>query len=134
MKTALLECPTPSVDEHVRPCITSMACWWREIRELEVLLGYENASLQARDVWDELLAAEIPAPREALYGELRECVKSWQRISRGQGILYPPLLDRFVWVAMAEQLALPQYAPLAAFRLRQRLCGMRKHIVTSKSA
>lgn len=128
MGTALLECEELWEEQHVRPCVTSLACWWREIRELEELLGYDRSSLQARDAWDELLAAEIPAPREALYVELRDCVNTWQRITRGQGIVCSSLLERLVWVANAEGLALPQYAVLAAFRLRQRLCGMRREI------
>jgi len=123
MATALLECPEPFEEEHSRPCVSSLACWWREIRELEELLGYGRSSLAARDVWDELLTAEILFPREALYVELRDCVRTWQRVSRGQGIVCPSLLDRLVWMATAEGLSLPGYAVLAAFRLRQRLCG-----------
>jgi hypothetical protein len=134
MKTALLECPESWEQEHARPCITSLACWWREIRELEELLGYARSSLAARDVWDELLAAEILFPREALYVELRDCVRTWQRVSRGQGIVCPSLLERFVWVGTAEELPLPQYAVLVAFRLRQRLCGMRREISGSLGA
>jgi len=128
MATAPLECEELWEEEHVRPCVSSLACWWREIRELEELLGYERSSLQARDAWDELLAAEILAPREALYVELRDCVNTWRRISRGQGMVYPSLLERLVWTSLGDRLPLPQYGVLAAFRLRQRLCGMLRDI------
>jgi len=122
MPTALLECPPEEGESlHIRPCVTSLACWWKEIRELEELLAYERSSLQARDAWDDLLASEIPAPREALYVELRECVNTWRRNTQGKGIVHPSLLDYLVWVAAVENLSLPKFAVLAAFRLRQRL-------------
>ena len=122
MTTALLECPPDASENlHVRPCVSSLACWWKEIRELEEELGYQRSSLRARDAWDDLLAAEIPSPREALYVELRACVNTWRRITQGKGVVYPALLDHLVWVAAVENLSLPKFAVLAAFRLRQRL-------------
>lgn len=126
MGTAPLQCEELWEEQHVRPCVISLACWWREIRELEELLGYERSSLRARDAWDQLLAAEIPAPRDALYIELRDCVNTWRRISRGQATRYPSLLDRLVLVATEENLPLPELAVLAALRLRQQLIGLSK--------
>jgi hypothetical protein len=107
--------------EEVRPCVASLACWWREVQELEELLGYSRSSLAARAAWDELLAAEILIPHQALYVELRACVMVWERISAGQAIAFLSLLDRLVRVAIAEDLPLPRFGVLAAFRLRQRL-------------
>src|SRR2546423_603029 len=118
MTAAPLECIGCHGDDHVRPCIRSLACWWKEVRELEELLGYSRSSLRARDAWDELLAAEVPAPRTALYVELRACVEMWTRISRGQRAIYPSLLDRLILIAEGDDLLLPQYSVLAAFRLR----------------
>jgi len=112
--------------EEVRPCVASLACWWREVQELEELLGYGRSSTTARAAWDELLAAEIIIPHQALYVELRACVAVWERISTGQPVVFPSLLDRLVWVAVAEELPLPRFGVLAAFRLRQRLCGVRR--------
>lgn len=124
MGTAPLQCEELWEEQHVRPCVISLACWWREIRELEELLGYERSSLRARDAWDELLAAEILAPREALYIELRDCVNTWRQIARRRGIVYPSLLERLFAISELERLPLPQYGVLAAFRLRQQLCGL----------
>jgi|GEM_PF-2220572 len=109
--------------EEVRPCVASLACWWKEVQELEELLGYGRSSVPARAAWDELLASEILIPRQALYVELRACVRVWERISAGQPVIFPSLLDRLVWVAVAESLPLSRFGVLAAFRLRQRLCG-----------
>jgi len=115
--------------EEARPCVASLACWWREVQELEELLGYGRSSLAARAAWDEVLASEILMPHQALYVELRACVRVWERISAGQPLIYPSLLERLLWVAVAEELLLPEYGILAAFRLRQRLCGMRAKVV-----
>jgi len=43
--------------EEVRPCVASLACWWREVQALEELLGYGRSSIAARAAWDELLAS-----------------------------------------------------------------------------
>jgi len=107
--------------EEARPCVASLACWWKEVQELEELLGYSRSSIAARAAWDDLLAAEILIPHQALYVELRGCVRVWERISVGQSIIFPSLLDRLVCVAVAEELPLPRFGVLAAFRLRQRL-------------
>ena len=107
--------------EEVRPCVASIACWWREVRELEELLGYGRSYPASRAAWDDLLAAEILIPHQALYVELRACVRVWERISAGQPVVSPSILDRFVWVAVADDLPLPKLGVLAAFRLRQRL-------------
>ena len=112
--------------EEVRPCVASLACWWREVQELQELLGYSRSSLAARTAWDELLASEMLIPHQALYVELRACVRVWERISAGRPVVYPSLLDRLVWVAVAEELPLPRFGVLAAFRLRQSLCGMQR--------
>jgi hypothetical protein len=114
--------------DEVRPCVASLACWWKEVQELEGRLGYSRSSLAARAAWDELLASEILIPHQALYLELRTCVAVWARISAGQPIVIPSLLDRLAWVALADNLPLPQFGVLAAFRLRQRLCGVRRGI------
>jgi hypothetical protein len=112
--------------EEVRPCIASLGSWWREVQELEELLGYGRSYLASRIAWDDLLASEILNPHQALYVELRSCVAVWERISAGRQLLSPSLLDRFVWVAIAEDLPLPKYGSLAAFRLVQRLSCMRR--------
>ena len=125
MTAALLECEDYWEEEHGRPCVTSLACWWREIQELEALLGYRRSTLAACQAWDEILASEIPAPCEALYSELRACVRLWRRLSQGRRLVYPTLLDRLVSISIADRLALPQYGLLTAFRLRQSLCGIR---------
>jgi hypothetical protein len=125
MTAAPLECLDCQAGDHVRPCVRSLACWWREARELEHLLGYARSSLRARDAWDELLAAEVPSPRTALYVELRSCIETWTRLSDARRGVYPSLLNRLVEVATVDSLELPHYAVLAAFRLRQRLSGMR---------
>lgn len=127
MTAAPLECVDCGEADHVRPCVRSLACWWREVRELEELLGYSRSSLLARDAWDELLAVEVPAPQMALYVELRACVETWTRILLGQRAIRPTLLDQFVLIASTEGLNLPHYSVLAAFRLRQHLCGMRQN-------
>ena len=125
MTAAPLECLDCREGDHVRPCVRSLACWWREVRELEQLLGYARSSLHTRDAWDQLLASEVPAPQPALYIELRSCVEMWARLCRARRAVYPSLLNRLVEVAATEGLAMPAYATLAAFRLRQHLCGMR---------
>ena len=132
--TALLEQIENWEVEEVRPCIASLCCWWREVHELEESLGYVRSSLEARAAWDELLSSEILSPHKALYVELRMCVQLWRRISAGQPDLFPTLMDRLVWVAVAEDLPLPQFALLAAFRLRQRIIGMRASTALSQSA
>jgi hypothetical protein len=123
--TALLEQIENWEVEEVRPCIASLGCWWREVHELEESLGYLRSSLEARVAWDELLSSEILSPQKALYVELRACVQLWQRISAGQPDPFPSLMDRLVWVAVAEDLPLPRFGILTAFRLRQRLVGIR---------
>jgi len=122
--TALLEHIEEWKPEEIRPCVASLGCWWREVQELELALGYNRSSLAARTAWDDLLASEIVAPHEALYFELRECVRVWGRISAGQPVVFPSLLDRLVWVGVAECLPLPKFGVLVAFRLRQRLSGI----------
>lgn len=124
MTAALLNCENDWEGEHVRPCVTSLACWWKEIHELEILLGYDRSTLAACQAWDELLASEIPVPRPALYIELRACVRMWNRVSHGQRVVYPTLLDRLLETAVADDLPFPECSILAAFRLRQRLSGM----------
>ncbi len=84
MTAALLNCENDWEQEHVRPCVTSLACWWKEIRELEILLGYNRSTLAACQAWDEILASEIPSPCEALYAELRACVGLWHRLAKGR--------------------------------------------------
>jgi hypothetical protein len=121
MATAPLECEELRQQHHVRPCVISMACWWREIRELEKAMEYNRSSVAARDAWDELLASEILLPHEALYVELRGCVQAWRRITRHNPLLYPSLVDQLVQVSIFEQLDLTRYGILAAFRLRQRI-------------
>jgi len=123
--TALLQQIEKLEEDEVRPCIASLGCWWREVHELEESLGYLRSSPEARAAWDELLALEILSPHKALYVELRACVRLWRRISDGQPDLFPSLMDRLVWVAVAEDLPLPRFGLLAAFRLRQRIIGMR---------
>ena len=125
MTSAPLECADCRGAGHVRPCVRSLACWWKEVQELEKSLGYARSSLRARDAWDELIASEIPAPHPALYIELRGAVATWERITHGQRVVHPSLLDRFVMAADTDDLGLMEYSVLAAFRLRQRLCGMR---------
>lgn len=123
MIAAPLECPDCHAGNHVRPCVRSLACWWKEVRELEVLLGYERSSIRARDMWDELIASEVPAPQPALYIELRGAVQLWKRITATRRLVCPTLLDRFICVASREHLSLPNHALLTAFRLRQVLYG-----------
>jgi len=125
MRVAWLECDSYTDAAHARPCVQSLACWWSEVQELELLLDYNRSSLRARQVWDALLACELLTPQPALYVELRACAASWTRMTRGLSFVYPSLLDRFVQTADSESLPLPKYAVLAAFRLRQRLCGVR---------
>lgn len=124
MATALLNCVNDLEAEHVRPCVTSLACWWKEIRELEVLMDYNRSTLAACQAWDALLASEIPAPRPALYIELRACVQLWNQLSHERRPVFPTLLDRFYRAATADDLSVTEYGVLAAFRLRQHLCGL----------
>jgi hypothetical protein len=107
--------------EEVRPCVASLACWWREVQELEELLGYGRSYPASRAAWDDLLTSEILVPHQALYVELRACVRASERNSAGQPGGSPSLLDRLVWVSVAEDLSLATYGVLAAFRLRRRL-------------
>src|SRR3954469_9969134 len=98
MTAAPLECNDCQDSNHVRPCVRSLACWWREVRELEKLLGYARSSLYVRDAWDHLLACEVPSPQPALYVELRSCAETWTRLSQGHRGVFPSLLNRFVEV------------------------------------
>ena len=123
MIAAALECPDCEAGNHVRPCVKSLACWWKEVRELEVLLGYERSSIRAQEMWDELIASEVPAPQPALYIELRCVVQVWKRITASRRLVCPTLLDRFICVASSEHLSLPSHALLTAFRLHQILVG-----------
>jgi hypothetical protein len=127
MATAPLNCENDLEEEHVRPCVTSLACWWKEIRGLETSMGYSRSTLGACQAWDALLASEVPAPRPALYIELRACVQLWNQMSQEQRPVFPTLLDRFYWAATTEGLSMTEYAVLAAFRLRQHLCGVREN-------
>jgi|GEM_PF-5153815 len=127
MAVALLNCIDEWEEDHLRPCVTSLACWWREIGELEILLGYHGSTMAACQAWNEILASEILSPCEALYAELRACVGQWRRTDMEQEPVHPSLLDGLLWTAMADDLPLPKYALLAAFRLRQRLCEMRSN-------
>lgn len=125
---ALLERVEDLELDEVRPCVASLACWWREVQELEELLGYGRSYPASRAAWDDLLASEILIPHQALYVELRACVRVWEQISASKPDVYPSLLDRLVWVAVAEELPLARFGVLAAFRMRQRLCGVSRGI------
>ncbi len=125
MTTAPLHCQNALEDERARPCVTSLASWWKEVSELEGSMGYRCSTLAACQAWDQLLASEIPAPHVALYVELRACVKLWNQLSPERPHAYPTLLDRFYWAAIADGLSVTKYGVLAAFRLRQHLSGMR---------
>ena len=127
MTVALLNCIDEWEEDHLRPCVTSLACWWREIGELEILLGYHGSTMAACRAWNDILASEILSPCEALYAELRACVGQWRRIATEQEPVHPSLLDGLLWTAMADDLPLPKYALLAAFRLRQRLCEIQSN-------
>jgi len=107
--------------EEIRPCVASLGCWWREVQELEELLGYDCSSLNARAAWDELLASEILLPHPALYVELRACVHNWRELTRGTQANYPSLLERFFQIAVKENLEPTKYGVLVAFRMRQHL-------------
>ena len=133
MTTAPLECFDCAPISRARPCVRSLACWWKEVRELEDLLGYVRSSLRARDLWDELVASEIPSPQLALYVELRCAAEAWERITNGRRTLYPSLLDRFVLTAETNGLPLPHAAILVAFRLRQRLIGMQRERIDGEN-
>jgi hypothetical protein len=121
MTAALLACEKQHVEPDLSPCVTSLACWWREIGDLEQLLGYARSTRAGRDAWDALVVSEVPAPNLALYVELRACVGLWQRLTSGRAMVWPSLLDRLLAVAEAERLDLSRYGLLAAFRLRQAL-------------
>lgn len=117
------------------PCrsnVTSLASWWREVQELEVLLGYDGSSPASRKAWDAILACEVPAPRAALYLLLRDCVHLWQTIAAEREADPCPLLDSFVGVAVAERLILPTYAVLVAFQLRRQLFGLRSVLAAQR--
>jgi hypothetical protein len=94
------------------------------VRELEKILEYARASLRARDAWDELIASEVPAPRHSLYVELRAASEVHAGMTRAKRCIHPSLLDQLLMTAEAQHLGLPEYAILAAFRLRQRLSGI----------
>ena len=121
MTAALLACEKEHIEPDLSPCVTSLACWWREIGDLEQLLGYARSTRAGRDAWDALVVSEVPAPNLALYVELRACVGHWQRLTSGRAMVWPSLLDRLHAVASAERLDLSRYGLLAAFRLRHEL-------------
>ena len=103
---------------HPRNCVCCLACWWREMHELEIILEYHRSSAAAQLEWDGILSVEIPHPNPALGIEVRACREVRNKVPASAAIARGTLLDEIVATASSETLRLPQFALLAIFRLR----------------